>query len=65
MANTIRYGKPRMTNLPSELGVRIFKQILSTPAPDRAKMKAESKKLLDEMVKARDMEDAKQSNSGE
>lgn len=35
MAESIRYGKPCMTNLPPELGRAIFKQMLSTPKPDR------------------------------
>ena len=30
----IRYGKPSMTNLPTELGRAIFKQMLNTPKPD-------------------------------
>ena len=58
MDNAIRYGKPCMTNLPAGLGTAIFKQILSTPAPDRAKMREESKKLVQEMVKERESEDA-------
>ena len=40
MADAIRYGKPSLTNLPKDLGKAIFKKILATPAPDRAKMKA-------------------------
>ena len=58
MDNAIRYGKPVMTNLPPALGVAIFKQILSTPAPDRAKMRAKSEQLVREMIKARESEDA-------
>ena len=49
MAKTIRvhigtdstvqqYAKPNMTNLPADLGRKIFKQIQSTKAPDYSKM---------------------------
>ena len=48
-----RYGKPCMTNLPSDLGKAIFKHILSTPAPNRAEMNAESERLVNEMLEAR------------
>ena len=54
----MRYAKPRMTNLPPDLGMAIFRQILNTPAPDRAKMRAKSQRLVQEMVKAREREDA-------
>jgi hypothetical protein len=58
MGNAIRYGKPCLTNLPEDLGKAIFKKILATPAPDRAKMKAESEALLKEMIEEREREDA-------
>ncbi|MBQ6240530.1 MAG: hypothetical protein IJK56_09300 [Firmicutes bacterium] len=58
MAYSTRFGKPNMTNLPSELGTAIFKQILSTPRPDYAKMQEEAIKLEKEMVKVREREDA-------
>lgn len=58
MADAIRYGKPSLTNLPKDLGKAIFKKILATPAPDRAKMKAESEALLKEMIQEREREDA-------
>lgn len=64
MAETIRYGKPCMTNLPPELGARIFKQILNSPVPDREKMRAESRRLVEEIVKAREKEIA-QGNTAE
>ncbi len=35
MADTVRYGKPCMTNLPPELGRAIIKEMLNTPKPDR------------------------------
>ncbi|MBQ3794797.1 MAG: hypothetical protein II842_00680 [Butyrivibrio sp.] len=58
-ATTIeRYAKPNMTNLPPDLGQEIFDQILSTPAPNRKKMKEESDALLKKMIKERDNEDA-------
>ena len=49
MAATTRYGKPNMTSLPRELGVQIFKTILSTPAPDFEKMEREADKLEQQM----------------
>ena len=56
MAEISRYNKPSMTNLPGDLGVAIFKQILSSPAPDREKMRAESRRLVKENVKVRKRE---------
>ena len=56
MAEISRYNKPSMTNLPRDLGVAIFKQILSSPAPDREKMRAESRRLVKENVKVRKRE---------
>ena len=58
MTVSIRYAKPGMVNLPSDLGKAIFTQILSTPKPDDAKLDAEAKKLEEEMVEIRDREDA-------
>lgn len=63
MANMTRYGKPSLTNLPTDLGKTIFKQIMNTPAPDRAKMKAESDQLLKQMIKDREREDAEGNTS--
>ena len=59
MAYTAKYGKPNMTNLPNELGIGIFEQILNTPKPDYMKMHEESMKLEREMVRVRKAEDAK------
>lgn len=56
MADNSRYNKPSMTNLPRELGVAIFKQILNSPAPDREKMRAESRRLVKGNVKVRERE---------
>ena len=35
MAESVRYNKPNLTNLPPDLGVPIFKQILKSSVPDR------------------------------
>ena len=56
MAEISRYNKPSMTNLPQDLGVAIFKQILNSPAPDREKMRTESRRLVKENVKVRKRE---------
>jgi len=48
-----RYGRPCMTNLPPDLGRAIFKHILNTPPVDDEKMKAESARLVAEMLKIR------------
>ncbi len=58
MSDTIRYVKPSITNLPPELGAAIFKQILSTPVPDREKLRAKSNKILAEMVALRERENS-------
>lgn len=58
MANTVQYGKPSMTNLPPELGMAIFRQILETPAPDRDRLRRESARLEKAMLQERDREDA-------
>ena len=36
------YRKPNMTNLPTDLGKRIFRQIQNTKAPNYAKMRKEA-----------------------
>ncbi len=54
-----RYAKPSLTNLPTDLGQKIFNQILNTPAPNRKKMKEESDALLRDMIRERDKEDAR------
>lgn len=53
MATTTRYGKPNMTGLPKDLGIQIFKTILSTPAPDFEKMHQESAALERRMKEER------------
>ena len=51
MPEISRYNKPSMTNLPRDLGVAIFKQILSSPPPDREKICVESRRLVKEISK--------------
>ena len=63
MAYITKFGKPNMTNLPSELGIGIFRQILNTPKPDYLKMQEEAVKLEREMKKVREKENAKRSDS--
>lgn len=58
MAYSARYAKPDMTGLPSKLGRAIFRQILSTPKPDDAKLREEARRLEAEMIKIRKYEDA-------
>lgn len=54
MTPTTKFGKPNMTNLPKDLGVRIFKTILSTPAPDWEKMEKEANELEQQMMMERE-----------
>jgi len=54
----IRYWKPCMTNLPHDLGKEIFEAIRSAPAPDHAKMREESERIVREMLKERERENA-------
>ena len=58
MAEYMEYGKPCMTNLPYDLGVKIFEQILNTPRPDYDKMEEEANRLEQEIVKIRKEENA-------
>jgi hypothetical protein len=64
MAEVSRFRKPNMTNLPPDLGVAIFRQIMNSPAPDREEMRSESQRLVRENVKVRKREIA-QRNSAE
>jgi hypothetical protein len=61
--NTIRYGKPCMTNLPPELGRAIFNQILNTPKPDFYAMEKKARALEGEMLKVREQENAQGNNA--
>ena len=56
MTDSMRFKKPSMTNLPKELGISIFRQIMNSPAPDREKMRAESRRLTEENMKVRKKE---------
>ena len=56
MARVIRYGKPNMTNLPTDLGKAIFKQILETPKADEDTLERETKKVEEAMIKVRNRE---------
>ena len=59
MAYTTRFSKPIMTNLPSDVGKAVFKQILSTPKPNDIALEAEAKRLEKEMLKVRKLEEVK------
>ncbi len=61
MADTIRYGKPCMTNLPPELGRAIFKQMLNTPKPDRDAIEKRIRQLEKENLDVRKRENAQRS----
>ena len=63
MAAHARFGKPNMTNLPSELGIAIFKQILNTPRYDYEKRRAETKELEKKMLEVRLKENAERDSS--
>ncbi len=40
MADTVRYGKPCMTNLPPDLWESIINQMLNSPKPDEDALEA-------------------------
>ena len=63
MAEVSRFGKPNMTNLPPDLGVAIFRQIMTSPAPDREKMRRESQRLVRENLKVRKREIAQRDSA--
>lgn len=63
MADILEYRKPNMTNLPQELGIAIFKQIMGSPVPDREKMRSESQRLVKENVEVRKKELAKRNSA--
>lgn len=50
MALSSRFGKPNMTNIPRDVGERIFRTILSTPPPDWEKMNEEATELERQML---------------
>ena len=41
MTTSQRYPKPCMTNMPRDVGLQIFNEILSSSPPDPVKMKSE------------------------
>ena len=64
MGDYKEYGKPCMTNLPYDLGKKIFEQILNTPRPDYDKLHDEARRLEKEIVRIRQEEgDAKRNSS--
>ena len=63
MAEVSKFGKPNMTNLPPDLGVAIFRQIMTSPAPDREQMRRESQRLVRENVKVRKREIAQRDSA--
>lgn len=63
MADILEYTKPNMTNIPKELGVAIFKQIMGSTVPDREKMRSESQRLVKENVEVRKTEIAKRNSA--
>ena len=63
MERLIRYGKPCMTNLPPDLGMEIFTQIMNSPRPDLEKMRAESARLLKAMLEDREREERENAKS--
>ena len=55
MSQVTQYGKPCMTNLPYELGKRIFEQIDNAPPPiDEETRKREVERLIKEITLARE-----------
>ena len=53
MEERIYYRKPQMTNLPRDVGEKIFRAILSSQAPDLQKMHEESQALETKMISER------------
>lgn len=53
MLSTGRYAAPCMTNLPTQLGRAIFKQMLSTPKRDEDAIERKVRKLEQELIEAR------------
>ncbi len=61
MADTVRYGKPCMTNLPHDLWKSIINQMLNSPKPDEDALEARVRKLEKKMIEARKREDTQNS----
>lgn len=47
------YGKPSMTNLPVDLGRRIFNTIMNTPKPDDREVDRKASEIEDRIRAAR------------
>ena len=56
MSTTNRFGKPNMTNLPSELGKEIFKKILDTPRANYERIYQEATLIEKKIVEVREKE---------
>lgn len=48
-----RYGKPNMTNLPTDLGKSIFNTIMNTPRPDDREVDRKAAEVEDRIRRAR------------
>lgn len=53
MANAIRYGKPKMTDLPEDLGRSIINTIMNTPVSDDKEAEREAEEIEARIVAAR------------
>ena len=51
--STLRFGKPSMTNLPYDLGMRIINTIMHTPKPDFTEADGEIAELEEKILKDR------------
>ena len=49
---SVSYGKPSLTNLPPELGKRIFEQILNSKPVSDEERRAKTKAAIDRIKKA-------------
>lgn len=52
-SDTIRYGKPSLTNLPRDLWVRITDQIMNTPRPDFSDTDQEIERIRNQILAER------------
>ena len=59
MNDFFEYRKPCMTNLPVDLGISIFSQILEAPRPDENEYKRRSEEMKREMIIERNKYDTK------
>ncbi|MBR1597937.1 MAG: hypothetical protein IJ661_03365 [Lachnospiraceae bacterium] len=57
MEEFVRYGKPSMTDLPYELGVRIMEQIMNAPKPDFTNADKEIAEITKRIKAAREKAD--------